>query len=155
MEWKPALEERLNELFAEPDNQDLFLVDIVFTPNNKKLEVFLEGDNGLDIGRCAKINRKLQELIDEQQWFGEKYILDVSSPGVGKPLKLLRQYRKNIGRTLEIWKIDGKPVQGKLLDLDETEIQIEYEKGKKKQKETVQETIPFDNIKRAIVKVSF
>lgn len=155
MEWKQNIEERLANIFAEPENQDLFLVDIAYNANNNKLEIFLEGDEGLSIGRCARINRNLQELIDEHLWFGEKYTLDVSSPGIGKPLILLRQYRKNIGRTLEIWKHEGKPVQGELLDAKETEIQIQFEIGKKKNKETVQETIPFENIKRAIVKVSF
>ena len=63
-----------------------------------KIDVFIDGDNGVNITQCARVNRYLQHIFDEtpQKWFGERYTLDVSSPGIGQPIKFRRQYQ--IGR---------------------------------------------------------
>lgn len=141
--------------FEEEEFKDLFIVDINYTVANNKVEVFLESDGRLDIGKCARINRYIQNYLDENGTLGEKYILDVSSPGVGKPLKLFRQYKKNLNRKLEVWLIEGKPVTGVLQQVDDEKILIIQEKGKGKKKETIQHEISFDQIKRSVVKISF
>jgi ribosome maturation factor RimP len=81
--------------------------------------------------------------------------LEVSSPGLDEPLKLRRQYLKNIGRGVEVTRIDGEKNEGKLLQVGETEIVVEEEKGKGKKKELVQHTIPFDNIKSTKIQIKF
>jgi len=141
--------------FKEEEFKDLFLVEINYNANNNKLEVFLESDGRLDIGTCARINRYLQNHLDEDGILGEKYTLDVSSPGVGKPLKLFRQYKKNVNRKLEVWLNEGKPVTGTLQQVEEDKILIIQEKGKGKKKEIINHEISFDQIKRSVVKISF
>ncbi len=148
----------LSEKFEEENFEDFFLVDIKMKTNNR-MEVFVESDTTVNFKHLSKLNRYLQKHIDEAGWMGEKYTLDVSSPGVGQPLKLKRQYAKNIGRRVEVRLNEGKPESGKLLSADEQEIVIEQEQtrkeGKKKIKELVKTSIPFDNIKQTIVKISF
>lgn len=148
----------LSEKFEEESFQDFFLVDIKMKTNNR-MEVFVESDTIVNFKHLAKLNRYLQKHIDEAGWMGEKYTLDVSSPGVGQPLKLKRQYAKNIGRRVEVRLNEGKPESGKLLSANEQEIVIEQQQtrkeGKKKIKELVKTSIPFDNIKQTIVKISF
>lgn len=141
--------------FKEEEFKNLFLVDISYNANNNKLEVFLDSDDRLDIGQCARLNRYLQNHLDEDGILGEKYTLDVSSPGVGKPLKLFRQYKKNVNRKLEVWLNEGKPVTGILQQVEEDKILIVQEKGKGKKKETINHEISFDKIKRSVVKISF
>jgi ribosome maturation factor RimP len=82
-------------------SEDIFLVDLKITPGNQ-ITVLLDADNGITIEKCTVINKALYKFIEESGFFPDgNFSLEVSSPGVGKPLKLLRQYKKNIGRRLE------------------------------------------------------
>lgn len=156
------MEERIIELleakFMEEEFADFFFVELSFNETNKKLEVFVDSDSGLTIGQCARLNKYLQKHIDEAGWLGEKYILDVSSPGVGKPLKLKRQYPKNVGRKLEVKLRDGETREGVLLGVTDTHIRLEEKvqaDPKKKKKVAIETEIAFEDIKRTKVKISF
>lgn len=153
------IEQLLLEKFQDVEYQDFFIVDITFNPANKKLEVFLESDSKLTIGQCAKLNRYLQNHIDENDWLGEKYILDVSSPGITKPLKMVRQYRKNIGRDVTVTLEDNTKEAGTLIAVTEEDITLKQvviiKEGKKKRKETIEKTIVFENIKKTLVDIKF
>ena len=158
-----SIEGRITQLlekkFEEEDFQDCFLIEVHLNSRNK-LEVFIDSDKGLNISVCKRISRSLEEVLDKELWLGEKYTLEVSSPGVDRPLKLKRQYKKNLGRVLEVEVLDlEKPEKGKLIALDEDcitlEKQITVKQGKKKKKEIVQTAIAFDKIKKAKVKISF
>jgi len=90
----------LDKKFEEEDFNDCFLVEAHH--NNSKLELFIDSDSNITFTKCRKISRYLESFIDENGWLGEKYTLDVSSPGITRPLKFKRQYVKNIGRKMEI-----------------------------------------------------
>jgi ribosome maturation factor RimP len=124
-------------------------------PTNN-VKVFIDGDNGLSIEKCVSFNRQLYKLIDEANLYppGE-FSLEVSSPGVDEPLKLHRQYKKNIGRNVEVTFTDGQKKEGKLLEVAEADIIIEQAIGKGKKATSQQVVIPFDNIKSIIVQVQF
>lgn len=153
------IEKLLLEKFQDVGFQDLFIVEIKFNPTNKKLEIFLDSDSSLTIGQTARINRYLQNHIDENNWLGEKYILDVSSPGVGKPLLLKRQYIKNIGRNVKVSFKEHGSDEGILKSVDDDGIVIEKEvivkEKKKKRKEIVEVPIAWDNISKTKVKIKF
>jgi ribosome maturation factor RimP len=153
------IEQLLLEKFQDVGFQDLFIVDIVFNPANKKLEAFIDSDSSLTVGQCAKLNRYLQNHIDENDWLGEKYILDVSSPGITKPLKLVRQYIKNIGRDVKITLVDDVKEKGTLIAVDEVGITLKHivtiKEGKKKRKEEIEKAIVFDTIKKTLVDFKF
>ncbi len=156
------IEQFVLEKFDEPGYEDFYLLEVKYNPANKKVEVFLDSDSGLSLGDTSKINRYLQGRIDEEGLLGEKYILDVSSPGIGKPLTLPRQYTKNIGRTLEITTVEeGKNIRQKgiLTKVDDKGIVIQYDikekQGKKKIVKTIVQEIAFEEITKAVVKVSF
>lgn len=153
------IEVLLEKLFAEDEEfQHCFLVDM-HLGINKKLEVFVDSDTGIKFSECQKISRYLEGFIDEENWLGEKYTLEVSSPGVMNPLKMPRQYPKNIGRRLEIVKTDGEHLEGKLVEVKPNGILIEdkvREKvGKRKVTKTVQTDLTFDEIAKAVVQISF
>jgi len=131
----------------------LFLVDLKIKPTNN-IKVFLDGDNGVTIDAVSKINRSLYKQIEESGLFPDgDFSLEVSSAGVDEPLKFLRQYHKNIGRLVEVTLNEGNPVEGVLKEATETGITVEETLGRKKEKkETV---IPFHNIKKTVVQISF
>jgi ribosome maturation factor RimP len=122
------LSEALEKRFQEEDLKDCYLVDIV-VGNRDKVEVFIESDGELSFQTCKKVSRFLEHLIEEKRLLGERYTLDVSSPGIGRPLKLQRQYVKNIGRKIRITDKEGKKIEGKLIHADETTLKVETETG--------------------------
>ncbi len=134
---------------------DLFVVDVKIKPTNN-VKIFIDGDQGVSIDKCVKINRQLYKRIEEVAiWPEGDFSLEVSSPGIGEPLKLMRQYKKNIGRIVEVVKVDESKLQGKLLSADDETISLEETKGKNKKKEVIVHTISFDQIKTTIVQVTF
>ena len=153
------IEKLLNEKFAEEAFQDCFIIEIKLSPGGTKLSVFIDSDSSLTFERCQKISRYLEKYLDEEQWLGERYTLEVSSPGIGRPLKFIRQYKKNIGRKVEVALKEGKTITGTLAATTEDSITVEaktrVKEGKKKKTELVQTSIPFDNIKQTIVKITF
>ena len=148
-----ALEQKIMALIeGEPE---IFLVEIRIKPTNN-VKVFLDSDNGMSLDKLIQYNRKLYKDLEENSFFpGGDFSLEVSSPGLDEPLKLRRQYLKNIGRGVEVTRIDGEKNEGKLLQVGEAEIVVEEEKGKGKKKELVQHTIPFDNIKSTKIQIKF
>lgn len=152
------IESLLAAKFQEEEFQDCFLIEVNHHPGNK-LEVFIDSDSGVTFEKCQKISRYLEGILDEKSWLGDNYVLEVSSPGIGRPLKLWRQYKKNTGRSLEITLDDGSRKEGKLAEVQEdqivlAELLVEKE-GKKKVKKQVLTPVTFESIKKAIVKISF
>ncbi len=134
---------------------ELFLVSLKIKPTNN-IKVFIDGDNGFSIDSCKRINRKLYKTIEEALIYPEgDFSLEVSSPGVTEPLKLHRQYTKNIGRDIEIIFKDDTSKIGTLLTVAEDDIIIEQTEGKGKKAVVQQVVIPFANIKSAIVQIKF
>ncbi len=137
------------------DTEDIFLVSVRIKPTNN-IKVFLDADGGLNIDKCVKINRAMYRTIEEEAWYPDgNFSLEVSSPGIDEPLLLLRQYVKNIGRSVEVTLTDDTKQEGKLLEATEAAITIEYTEGKNKKAITVTKAIPFDQIKQTIVLIAF
>ncbi len=146
----------INQGIAELEYADTFLVDLRIKDN--KIEVFLDSDTGISFATCQKMSRWLEAVLDDKKYFGEAYTLDVSSPGVGSPLKLLRQYPKNIGRTIDV-KTSEKSVKGILTKVENDSIFVEYEvkfkEGKKNKKSIVTDEIKYENIIESKIKINF
>lgn len=142
-----------NELLA--GDPDYFLVEVRIKPTHN-IKVFLDADSGVSIARCATFNRGLYKKIEEAGWFPEgDFSLEVSSPGLDEPLKMLRQYRKNIGRQVEVTLNDATKKEGKLLEVTDDGIIVEETKGKNKKKEVIAHSLLFDNIKQTKIQVVF
>lgn len=143
----------LNSILAE--EPEYFLVSVRIKPTNN-IKVFIDGDNGITIEKCVRFNRKLYKLIEETGMYPEgEFSLELSSPGVDEPLKMHRQYLKNIGREVEVIFADDTRKQGKLLAVTEADIIIEHTEGKNKKAVTQQLVIPFNNIKSTTVQIKF
>ena len=152
-----AIEDFVNDQLT--GTEDIFLVEVKVIPGNN-IKVFLDADNGVTIENCIKINRALYNQIEESELFPNgDFSLEVSSPGVEEPLKLHRQYKKNIGRTVEITMNDGTIKEGKLTTVNNDEIVIEEKNiQKKKASDSYRDkttNILFNQVKHAKVLVTF
>ncbi|MBS1746604.1 MAG: ribosome maturation factor [Bacteroidetes bacterium] len=147
------LEQLVNHyLGSEPE---YFLIEIKIKPTNN-IKVYIDGDKGISIEKCVQINRHLYKLLEEGKYFPQgDFSLEISSPGIDKPLKLHRQYIKNRGRKIEILFNDGSIKSGKLLQVSADDILIEEKSGKGKKTEIKQIVIPFSNIKSTTVQTEF
>ena len=147
------IEQQLQQVLES--TPEYFCVSLKIKPINN-IKLFLDGDNGITIESCVKINRKLYALIEALAIYPEgEFSLEVSSPGVTEPLKLHRQYVKNIGRFVEVVFTDGTVKEGKLLEVLEKEILIEHTEGKGKKAVVQKIVVLFENIKTATVQVKF
>lgn len=132
-----------------------FVVSVKVKPTNN-IKIFLDGDEGIAIDKCIFFNRKIYKTIEELGWFPDgDFSLEISSPGVDEPLLFLRQYKKNIGRKVEVTLNDETKMLGVLTAVAEKDIIIEWVEGKGKKAVTNQSMVPFDNIKQTIVQIQF
>jgi ribosome maturation factor RimP len=134
-----------------------FIVDVVVSARKgpKKVLVIVDGDEGVSIDDCAAISRALSKELEDTSVLGdESYLLEVSTPGLDQPLKLKRQYSKNIGRRLKVKLTEGQE-EGKLESVSENSITLVQETGSGKKKVTKTVEIDFSQIEKAFVMVSF
>ena len=153
-----AFREKVLQLLSEgiQEKPSLFLIDLTIT-DAFKIIVTLDGDAGVQLQDCIDISRALENNLDREE---QDFSLEVASVGVGSPLKLVRQYIKNIGRTL-IVKLAADTIEAQLVGANDNFITLAWEAREPKKigkgKETVQkrQEIPYSEIKEAIVTVTF
>jgi ribosome maturation factor RimP len=153
-----AFREKVLRLLAESiqEKPSIFLIDLTIT-DAFKIIVTIDGDAGVQLQDCIDISRAIENNLDREE---QDFSLEVASVGVGSPLKLVRQYIKNIGRTL-IVKLANETIEAQLVDANDNFITLAWEAREPKKigkgKETVQkrQEIPYSDIKEAIVTVTF
>lgn len=146
---KQVIYENIAELVT---GEGFLLVDMVIRGDSKKqvVEIFVDNEVGVSSEDCARLSRVIDEFVYENEVFSKNYRLDVSSPGVSRPLKYLLQYNKHIGRKLELEYLNGddvKKFEGTLKDVKE---ELLLFAGKNEEL-----SIEFKNIKSAKVIISF
>ena len=148
-----AVERMVEGLLA--DDPQYFLVEVKIRPTNN-VKVFLDGDKGISIEKCIFYNRQLYKMLENSGLFpADDFSLEVSSPGLDEPLKLMRQYHKNTGRKVEVLLKDGVKTEGLLKEVTETGIKIEETRGKNKKKEVIEHNFSFDAIKSTKIQIVF
>ena len=154
MTFREKVIDLLNEGLKEKPS--IFLIDLTIT-DAFKIIVTLDGDNGVVLQDCIDVSRSIEHNLDREE---QDFSLEVASVGVGSPLKLVRQYKKNIGRML-IVKLAESTIETELVDANDEFITLAWEAREPKKlgkgKETVQkrQEIPYTDIKEAIVTVIF
>ncbi|MBU2915775.1 ribosome maturation factor RimP [Reichenbachiella agariperforans] len=137
------------------DQKDLFIVDIIKKGSSAvgKVIILIDGDQGVPIEVCAKISRTISRRIDEELDLQDPLTMEVSSPGLDHPLKMHRQYVKNIGKSVRVNLNDQSQVEGELTEVSEDAITLVVTTDKKKVVENRE--IKFSEISKTIVLVSF
>ncbi|MFM8912545.1 MAG: ribosome maturation factor RimP [Flammeovirgaceae bacterium] len=151
------LNQKIRELAeAGLTNSAHFVVDVTISKYKpQKVTVFVDGDKGISIDDCADLSRYLGEKLDEENVMADAYTLEVSTPGIDHPLKLNRQYFANIGRQVKVLLKDKEIVKGRLVAANSAAISVETQNKDSKKKELTNIDIPFIEIEKTIVTVSF
>ena len=153
-----TFKEKVNTLLIESlsEKPELFLIDFTIT-DAFKIIVAIDGDNGVALQDCIDLSRLVESNLDREE---QDFSLEVASVGVGSPLKLVRQYKKNVGRTL-IVKTATENLEAELVEANDDFVILSWKAREPKKlgkgKETVQKELklPYGNIKEAIVTVTF
>src|SRR5574343_355928 len=139
------------------NNSSLFLVEFSIS-ESYKITVTLDGDNGVTLQDCIDVSRAVENNLDREE---QDFSLEVASAGVSSPLKLVRQYKKNIGRNLKVKTNASETIEAKLEAADDDKITLTWSArepkkiGKGKETVTHQRDIPYTEIKEAIVTIIF
>ena len=153
-----TFKEKVTNLLEEGllEKPSLFLVDLSIS-ESYKITVTLDGDNGVNLQDCIDVSRVIENNLDREE---QDFSLEVASAGVSTPLKLVRQYKKNIGRTLKV-KTATETIEAKLEAASEESITLSWTAREPKKvgkgKETVEHKreISYSEIKEAIVIIIF
>jgi len=139
-------EEHTIKELIEPllDERDLFLLEInIRGSKNKVVTIYVDsGHKGVNVDECSEVSRELGFLIDAHELFTDSYRLNISSPGLSRPLSDYRQYKKNKNRKVKIkHKSNGEylKLQGTLKEIEEDRLLVETDEGTNKE-------ISFENI---------
>lgn len=152
--------ERVKELVEQKlEGSEYFLVDVQVKPGNR-IAVFIDRDKGgISINDCVELSKFVENALNRDV---EDFELEVSSPGMGQPLKLLRQYIKYRGRQVSVLLADGRRIEGRLAEANEDGILVEETtrpksggQGKSKQAVVNSTSIPFDQVKETKIVISF
>ncbi len=151
---KKIIQDLLDEALAE--NESLFLIDLSFSSDNR-VQVVIDGDTGVPLNECIRINRAIESNFDKEE---VDFALEVTSPDIAEPLKVKRQYRKNLNRILRV-KTADETLEGTLVAVNEEQIVLTWKAREPKPigkgKVTVEKRaeVAFQDIKEAKVKIIF
>ena len=150
-----ALKDQISELVTPAvSDQGFYLEDVhVATPGSHRIVTcIVDGDASLNLDQVTSVSRVISELLDEAAFMGETpFTLEVTSPGVDRPLTQPRHFAKNIDRLLKIVKLDGSEVTGRILSNTDHDVTLSVTV----KKETIEQTVSLSDIKRAVVEIEF
>lgn len=142
---------------ALDQNASLFLIELKFLPENK-IYVEVDGDQGIPLKECIRISREVEHNLDREE---EDFSLEVTSPDIANPLKVKRQYKKNVNRILQVKLNDNSKLEGTLKAVSDESIELQWKArepkpiGKGKITVVKNATVLFENILEAKVKLIF
>ena len=150
-----ALKDQLIELLTPAVLEaGFYLEDIhIATPGSHRIVTcIVDGDSSLNLDQVTSVSRVISELLDVAPFMGETpFTLEVTSPGVDRPLVLPRHFSKNHDRLLKVIRLDGSEVIGRIAsNTDETVTLTVVTK-----KESREEVVQLADIKRALVEIEF
>ncbi|MBR5832687.1 MAG: ribosome assembly cofactor RimP [Bacteroidales bacterium] len=145
--------EILNLVREVLDGTDKFLVDLHISRDNR-INISIDGDNGITIDDCIELSRHVEGHLNRDV---EDFELNVASAGLDCPLKMVRQYKKNVGRSLKVETADGNTRQGELLEATDEKIVLKLDLTKKQKKEGVSDVFEclYKDIKTAKIVIKF
>ncbi len=150
-----ALKDQISELVTPAvSDAGFYLEDVhIATPGSHRIVTcIVDGDSSLNLDQVTSVSRIISELLDEATFMGETpFTLEVTSPGVDRPLTAPRHFKKNVDRLLKVIKVDGSEVTGRILSNTDQDVTLTVTV----KKETREEVVALADIKRAVVEIEF
>ncbi len=142
---------------ALEDNKSLFLIDFTVTEANQ-IRITIDGDNGVTVEDCIAVSRAIEHNLDREE---TDFSLEVMSAGVSQPLQAPRQYKKNIGRKLQVKTQSGESIEAELANATDSEVTLKWKTrepkpiGKGKHTVKKEAVVPYNDIVEAKVMITF
>lgn len=155
MDFRAKVEQLVHE-FLET-RKDLYLVDLKISAGDD-ITVILDGDVSLSLQDCLDASRAIEFNLDREE---HDFSLQVMSPGLSEPLKFPRQYKKNMGREIEVLLMNDEKIQGEITAVEEESVTLtlRYRRpklvGKGKEDVVEEKQIPYADIRKALVIIKF
>ena len=150
-----ALKDQISELISPALQQAGYFLEEVnlVTPGNHRIvTVIVDGESALNLDQVTVASKLVSELMDEASFMGETpFTLEVTSPGIDRPLTLPRHFAKNVTRLLKVTKTDGEVVTGRITSNTDSEVTLTVVE----KKETKEAVVSLSDIKRAVVEIEF
>lgn len=150
-----ALKDQISELISPALHKaGYFLEDVnLVNPGQHRIvTVIVDGESALNLDQVTVASKLVSELLDEAAFMGETpFTLEVTSPGIDRPLTLPRHFAKNVDRLLKVTKTDGNVVTGRILSNNQDEVTLAVTE----KKDVKEVTVALADIKRAIVEIEF
>jgi len=142
--------EILEKIKKMTEDLGYLFIDMDFRGDSRNhiLEVYIDNESGVTVDDCKKVSKSIGDMIEENSLIEPRYRLDISSPGIDRPLKYIQQYKRNIGRSFELkLEENNSKIEGKLLEVNNDDLKFQIKKEEK--------VINIKNIKSAKVLVRF
>ncbi|CRH27121.1 ribosome assembly cofactor RimP [Elizabethkingia miricola] len=155
MEFRERVQELVDQYLEA--REDLFLIELKISADSN-ITVIIDGDQSVSLQDCLDVSRAVEFQLDREE---HDFSLQVMSPGLSEPLKLPRQFAKNIGRELDVLLNDDTKIQGelKIAGEDSITLELKYRRpklvGKGKEDVVEDRIIPLTEIKKALVVIKF
>ena len=155
MEFRESVQELVDQYLET--REDLFLIELKISADSN-ITVIIDGDQSVSLQDCLDVSRAVEFQLDREE---HDFSLQVMSPGLSEPLKLPRQFAKNIGRELDVLLNDDTKIQGelKIAGEDSITLELKYRRpklvGKGKEDVVEDRIIPLTEIKKALVVIKF
>ncbi len=155
MDFRTKVEQLVHE-FLET-RQDLYLVELKISASSDII-VILDGDESLTLQDCLDASRAIEFNLDREE---HDFSLQVMSPGLSEPLRFPRQYKKNLGREVDLLLNNDEKVEGEITAVDDEKITLtlRYRRpkliGKGKEDVVEEREIPYSDIKKALIIIKF
>lgn len=150
-----ALKDQISELVTPAvSDAGFYLEDVhIATPGSHRIVTcIVDGDSSLNLDQVTSVSRIISELLDEAAFMGETpFTLEVTSPGVDRPLTAPRHFKKNVDRLLKVITVDGSEVTGRILSNTDQDVTLTVAE----KKETREQVVALVDIKRAVVEIEF
>ncbi len=150
-----ALKDQISDLITPAlTSAEYFLEDInIVTPGKHRIvTIIVDGEKALNLDQVTVATKLISELLDEASFMGETpFTLEVTSPGIDRPLTLPRHFAKNHDRLLKVTKNDGEVVTGRITAITDSEVTLSVAV----KKELVEQVVELADIKRAVVEIEF
>jgi ribosome maturation factor RimP len=150
-----AIKDQISELITPALQQaGYFLEDVnIVSPGNHRIvTVIVDGESALNLDQVTVASKLVSELMDEAPFMGETpFTLEVTSPGIDRPLTLPRHFAKNVTRLLKVTQNDGVVVTGRITSNTDSDVTLSVVE----KKETKEITLALADIKRAVVEIEF
>jgi ribosome maturation factor RimP len=130
MDLKRKIVELIEPVIEENDF-DLVELKLSHFKQSNTIRLFVDSDNGVKLEDCAKLSKAIDVILEDNNMFRSGYTIEVSSPGLDRPLQTRKEFKRRIGKQVQILfnQADQSPIEGELTGVDDLSVELLTKEG--------------------------